>query len=110
MPLRECPHRAKRHRRKGWAIGGCACLGNAAPGGVGQIGKGRDVRAFALIGGHALGCVALHMLDRAEAFGGGLRDILGGDVIGEIEPCAPLARHMPERLALARLFIGHRRL
>ena len=58
-----------------------------------------DVGGLALIGRHAERGVALEMLDRAEAFGCGERDVLVGHVVLEID----------ERLGLARADVPERR-
>ncbi len=58
--------------------------------------KAPDVRVLALIRRHALRGVALHMLDRGIALLRRQLHILGGHIIGKIEPSPPLARHLPQ--------------
>ena len=55
------------------------------------------IRQFALIGRHARGGVALHMFDRAHAFAGCELDVLGCDVVLEIDKGFDAARIMRMR-------------
>ena len=103
-------HRCNRNRGIGRAEGGRARLGNAAPGGICQHRQRRHVGVLALIGGHALGRVALHMLDRAEALCRRLLHILHADIVLEIQPRPALARHRPKRGKAVGRVIGLRQI
>ena len=102
------PHRRNRDGRIGRAERGGASLSYPAPGGIGQHRQCGDVRVLALIRCHALGRVAFHMLDRAEILGGGLFHVFHANIILEIEPSTPLARHGPERLEIVGRILGLR--
>ena len=82
--------------RIGWAKGGRPGFGNVATRCIGQHSQRPDIRVLALIGGHALGGVTLHMFDRAEILGRCLFDVFHRHIVLEIEPGAALARHGPE--------------
>ena len=100
--------RGQGHRHEGRAIGGGSGLGNGAACGIGQQRQRADIGVLALIGGHALRGVALHMLDRGIVFPRRQPDILGGHVIGEIEPGAALALHQPDGAARSGRVAGRR--
>ena len=53
--------------------------------GIGRDDQAVDVGRLALVGRHAIGGVALDVFDGAEAFAHGQTDILGGDVVLEID-------------------------
>ena len=56
-------HGPNRHRHKRRPESGGPGFWNRAPGDIGQYRQGRHVRIFALVRRHALGGIALHMLD-----------------------------------------------
>ena len=108
------PARAKGRdgdRDIGRAEGGDPGLRYAAPGGVSQNRQRRHVGVLALIGGHALRRVALHVLDGAVVLLRRQTHILGRYVIGEIEPGAMLApRHLPEGAQAVCAILGLRQI
>ena len=88
---------ADRHVRR--PIGRGADVGDLTARRFGEDGQPSDIGDLALVGRHAERGVALQMLDRAEAFLVGDRDILGGHVVLEVD----------ERLRAARLDLPERR-
>ncbi len=72
-------------RRVGLAEGREADLGQRLAERAGRDGERIHVRRLALVGRHAGGGVALDMLDRAEAFADRELDVLGRDVVLEID-------------------------
>ena len=77
--------RADRDRRVGRPERRGAGRGDRAAGQRRHDGEAVDVGGSALVGRHAERGVALEMLDRAEALALGQRDIVGGDVVLEID-------------------------
>ena len=84
-PARMADDRAEGHRRIGRAEGGQADLGDRLAQRLGGNRQAVHVGGLALVGRHAVGGEALDMLDRAHAFMHRLADILGGDVVLEID-------------------------
>ena len=72
-------------RRVGRPEGGQADLRRRLAEGVGGDHQAVDVRRLALVGRHAVGGVALDVLDRADALADGEADVLGGDVVLEVD-------------------------
>ena len=98
-----CPQRRHRNRHIGRAKGCRADIGDAAVLKRGHERQRRHVGRLALIGGHAQRGIAFQMFGCAKILAMGLRDILGGHVILEIHPGAPLALgDMPEGRAFGR--------
>ena len=102
-------HRAEAHRHVGRAIGRGADLRDRAAGHLGEDRQPRHVGHLALIGRHAERGVALQVLDRAEAFLIGERDILRRDVVLEIhEGLRAAVLDVPQRRDGGRLVAGRR--
>ena len=90
--------RADRNRRVGRAEGGGADLGDRAAGQRRHDAERRQVGGLALVGGHAERGVALQVLDGAEALAMGKRDVVGGDVVLQVdEGLGRGAGDMPQR-------------
>ena len=82
---------AEGRRRVGRAEGGEPDLRRRLAEGVGGDHQAVDVRHLALVGGHAVGGVALDVLDRAHALADREADVLGGDVVLEVDEGLGLA-------------------
>ena len=94
---------AEGDRRVGHAEGGGADRLDRDPALVGDDRQRVDVAGLALVGAHAGGGVALDVLDRLEALAHGQAQILGGDVVLEVDESlgagrGDVARHGPGRL------------
>ena len=76
---------AEGRRRVGRAEGGEADLRRLLAERVGGDHQAVDVRHLALVGRHAVGGVALDVLDRAHALADREADVLGGDVVLEVD-------------------------
>ena len=76
---------AEGRRRVGRAEGGEADLRRRLAERVGGDHQAVDVRHLALVGRHAVGGVALDVLDRAHALADREADVLGGDVVLEVD-------------------------
>ena len=100
------PHRGDGHRAERRAEGGGAGFGNAPPRGIRQHRQRADVGVLALVGGHALRRVALHVLDRAEVLLRRLGHVLDRHVIGKVQPGTALAGHRPDGLNLVAAILG----
>ena len=85
--------RAECHRRIGHAERRVPDSGDRLLQQAGDSGQGVDVRRLALVGCHARGGVALDMLDRAKAFARGNPQVLGGDVVLQIDEGLGRTRH-----------------
>ena len=92
--------RAEGRRRIGRAEGRQADLGLPLAERVGGDVEAVDVGHLALVGGHAVGGVALDVLDRAHALAHGEADVLGGDVVLVVDEGARAAR-----VAVGRQFL-----
>src|SRR5690606_27408349 len=88
--------RAEGGRRIGRTEGGETHLRRRALERIGCNGQTIDVGRLALIGRHAVGGIALDVLDGVEALAHGQTNILGGHIVLEID----------ESLGLARIAIG----
>ena len=93
--------RRARRSRPACRAGGrswCRSAGWTWPVQLGHEREAGDVGGLALVGRHAERGVALQVLDRAEALALGERDVVGGDVVLEVdEGLAARAAHAPER-------------
>ena len=89
-PPRPARQSAHGHRGVGGAEDGGTGFGYGPAGAFGHHRQGRNVGGPALIGGHAKGGVALHVLDRAVALAVGELHILDGDIVLQVEPGAGL--------------------
>ena len=87
---------AEGRRRVGRPEGGEADLRRLLAERVGGDHQAVDVRHLALVGRHAVGGVALDVLDRAHALADREADVLGGDVVLEVD----------EGLCLRRVAVG----
>ena len=83
---------AEGRRRVGRAEGGQADLRRRLAERVGGDHQAVDVRHLALVGRHAVGGVALDVLDRAHALADREADVLGGDVVLEVDEGLGLRR------------------
>ena len=84
-PARMVDDRAEGDRRVGRAEGGQPDLGDLLAERLGGDGQPVHVGRLALVGRHAVGGEALDVLDRTHAFMHRLPDVLGGDVVLEID-------------------------
>ena len=76
---------AEGDRRIGRAEGGQPDLRNVLAECLGGDRQAVHVGGLALVGGHAVGGEALDVLDRAHALANGKADVLGGDVVLEVD-------------------------
>ena len=105
---------AEGRRRVGRAEGGEADLRRRLAERVGGDHQAVDVRHLALVGRHAVGGVALDVLDRAHALADREADVLGGDVVLEVDEGlgrrrVAVGRQLLERDARAGAVGGRRR-
>ncbi len=90
--------RADRDRRVGRTEGRRPGRRDGAAGQRRHHGEAADVGGLALVGRHAERGVALEVLDRAEAFALGERDVVGRHVVLQVDECLLLrAGDMPQR-------------
>ena len=88
---------AEGDRRVGRAEGRRADVLDAHAELAGDDGKRVNVRGLALVGAHAGRGVALHVLDRGEALAHGQAQVLGGDVVLEVDEGLLPAGDEPDR-------------
>ncbi len=90
---------AERHRRIGRAERGEPDLRDRLAERIGGNGKAVHVGRLALVGRHAVGGVALDMLDGAHALAHGQADVLGGHIVLEVDEGLDAIVRSPRPLA-----------
>ena len=94
----------------GWTVGGRADLADRLAGERRKRREAVERRGLALVGRHAERRVALGMLGRAETFSMREFEVVGCDVVLEVDEALAAGRgRVPQRSPRIRFFAGHRR-